>query len=168
LTIFKAANSRTIGALLTRDRIRRVKCDETKPKCIRCGKFGRICDGYEIKTICTPQPTAPKPSSRNRQLLPITLAPLVPLHPGPRLPTTISFQDISNSSSPKRQQHSPVAFQPHYGIELFFKLALMNLAYCNVQLQYQLLTKPLKSRPLPWPAPTKSIINMHYSNMGKP
>ncbi|KAG9233427.1 hypothetical protein BJ875DRAFT_512194 [Amylocarpus encephaloides] len=25
---------------------RRVKCDETKPQCIRCQKFGRVCDGY--------------------------------------------------------------------------------------------------------------------------
>ncbi|KAE9377133.1 hypothetical protein N431DRAFT_480242 [Stipitochalara longipes BDJ] len=25
---------------------RRVKCDETKPACLRCQKFGRICDGY--------------------------------------------------------------------------------------------------------------------------
>jgi hypothetical protein len=25
---------------------RRVKCDETKPKCLRCERFGRDCDGY--------------------------------------------------------------------------------------------------------------------------
>ncbi|KAG4442728.1 hypothetical protein IFR05_001745 [Cadophora sp. M221] len=25
---------------------RRVKCDETKPQCLRCQKFGRVCDGY--------------------------------------------------------------------------------------------------------------------------
>jgi len=30
---------------------RRVKCDETKPACLRCQKFGRICDGY------TPDPS---------------------------------------------------------------------------------------------------------------
>ncbi|PQE17519.1 putative UPC2 Regulatory involved in control of sterol uptake protein [Rutstroemia sp. NJR-2017a BBW] len=29
---------------------RRVKCDETKPQCIRCQKFGRICDGYTLET----------------------------------------------------------------------------------------------------------------------
>ena len=80
-------------ALLICDRIRRVKCDETKPKCLRCGKFGRVCDGYDIKTSCPPKPTTPKPSSRSRQLLPIILAPLAPVPPGPRLPTTISFQD---------------------------------------------------------------------------
>ncbi|KAH9204615.1 hypothetical protein DL95DRAFT_319114 [Leptodontidium sp. 2 PMI_412] len=27
-------------------RARRVKCDETKPHCLRCQKFGRLCDGY--------------------------------------------------------------------------------------------------------------------------
>ncbi|RFU35387.1 hypothetical protein B7463_g943, partial [Scytalidium lignicola] len=25
---------------------RRVKCDEAKPQCLRCQKFGRVCDGY--------------------------------------------------------------------------------------------------------------------------
>lgn len=29
-----------------RDRIRKVKCDETKPYCLRCTKTGRKCDGY--------------------------------------------------------------------------------------------------------------------------
>ncbi|KAI9644520.1 tRNA A64-2'-O-ribosylphosphate transferase [Ciborinia camelliae] len=29
---------------------RRVKCDETKPQCLRCQKFGRICDGYAQET----------------------------------------------------------------------------------------------------------------------
>ncbi|KAI9641879.1 hypothetical protein NHQ30_009746 [Ciborinia camelliae] len=28
-------------------RVRRVKCDETKPSCMRCKNFGRKCDGYE-------------------------------------------------------------------------------------------------------------------------
>jgi hypothetical protein len=41
-----------------------VKCDETKPACLRCQKFGRICDGY-----------APEPS-QHRGLVP--LQPLIP------------------------------------------------------------------------------------------
>ncbi|KAB8295039.1 hypothetical protein EYC80_006982 [Monilinia laxa] len=28
-------------------KLRRVKCDETKPSCMRCKNFGRKCDGYE-------------------------------------------------------------------------------------------------------------------------
>ena len=32
---------------LTRNRIRRVKCDESKPACHKCISTGRICDGYE-------------------------------------------------------------------------------------------------------------------------
>lgn len=28
------------------DRIRKVKCDETKPYCLRCTNSGRVCDGY--------------------------------------------------------------------------------------------------------------------------
>ncbi|PQE32906.1 C6 zinc finger domain-containing protein [Rutstroemia sp. NJR-2017a WRK4] len=27
--------------------LRRVKCDETKPSCLRCKNFGRKCDGYD-------------------------------------------------------------------------------------------------------------------------
>lgn len=32
--------------LSSHDRIRKVKCDETKPYCLRCTKTGRKCDGY--------------------------------------------------------------------------------------------------------------------------
>lgn len=31
---------------LTGYRIRKVKCDETKPSCLRCTSTGRKCDGY--------------------------------------------------------------------------------------------------------------------------
>ncbi|KKY23807.1 putative transcription factor cys6 [Phaeomoniella chlamydospora] len=69
-------------------KIRRVKCDETKPVCIRCSSFGRKCDGYaqwkpkelEIKnpattTISTTVPTPREstlPSSRSP--LPLSLS----------------------------------------------------------------------------------------------
>ncbi|TVY67375.1 Transcriptional regulatory protein moc3, partial [Lachnellula suecica] len=35
-------------------KIRRVKCDETKPHCLRCAKFGHQCDGYVSKPISKP------------------------------------------------------------------------------------------------------------------
>jgi len=36
---------------LIRGRVRRVKCGEEKPSCLRCTKFGILCDGYnESKT----------------------------------------------------------------------------------------------------------------------
>ncbi|KAH8808483.1 hypothetical protein F5884DRAFT_821808 [Xylogone sp. PMI_703] len=43
---------------------RRVKCDETKPQCIRCQKFGRVCDGYATEqpqriTVVPLQPRVP-------------------------------------------------------------------------------------------------------------
>ncbi|KAH8591609.1 hypothetical protein B0O99DRAFT_519239 [Bisporella sp. PMI_857] len=40
-------------------KIRRVKCDETKPQCLRCLKFGRPCDGY------------PRTTSREASVVPI-------------------------------------------------------------------------------------------------
>ncbi|RSL62981.1 hypothetical protein CEP53_004580 [Fusarium sp. AF-6] len=33
--------------MLTRSRIRKIKCDEGKPFCLKCVKTGRTCDGYE-------------------------------------------------------------------------------------------------------------------------
>lgn len=35
--------------LTSTSRIRRIKCDEGKPECARCLKFGVACDGYETK-----------------------------------------------------------------------------------------------------------------------
>jgi len=32
-------------------RVRRVKCDETKPHCLRCARADRQCEGYEIEYI---------------------------------------------------------------------------------------------------------------------
>jgi hypothetical protein len=49
-------------------RKRRVKCDETKPECLRCQNFGCACDGYEF------------PSYNASQLVPKRL--LVPKVPG--------------------------------------------------------------------------------------
>ncbi|KAN0095463.1 hypothetical protein V8E51_016174 [Hyaloscypha variabilis] len=52
-------------------KIRRVKCDETKPSCMRCIKFGATCDGYGSRN--PPQLTA----SSSRVLIPKTRFPLV-------------------------------------------------------------------------------------------
>ncbi|KAK0104492.1 hypothetical protein ONS95_004780 [Cadophora gregata] len=43
---------------------RRVKCDETKPHCLRCQKFGRICDGY------TPEPAQSRGLSQLQPRIP--------------------------------------------------------------------------------------------------
>ncbi|KAL2067285.1 hypothetical protein VTL71DRAFT_1709 [Oculimacula yallundae] len=53
---------------------RRVKCDETKPQCLRCQKFGRDCDGY-----------APEPA-QTRGL--IQLQPRIPSGPSVAIHTT--------------------------------------------------------------------------------
>lgn len=45
-------------------RIRRIKCDESKPACVKCTSTGRICDGYAIK------PNAPDPPE-DSQLVPV-------------------------------------------------------------------------------------------------
>ncbi len=42
----KGHDIRRRQTLKHRRRIRRVKCDETKPQCKRCAQSGRICDGY--------------------------------------------------------------------------------------------------------------------------
>ncbi|RAL07073.1 Zn(II)2Cys6 transcription factor domain-containing protein [Aspergillus homomorphus CBS 101889] len=47
-------------------RIRRIKCDETKPSCTRCTSTGRNCDGYDelaIKQVIKPQHVVQMPSA---------------------------------------------------------------------------------------------------------
>ncbi|CAG9950839.1 unnamed protein product [Clonostachys rosea f. rosea IK726] len=40
---------------------RRVKCDEQKPVCMRCTRYGQHCDGYEADRLAqNPRPAAPK------------------------------------------------------------------------------------------------------------
>ncbi|KAM0351794.1 hypothetical protein ACHAPU_002306 [Fusarium lateritium] len=41
--------------------IRKVKCDEAKPYCLRCVKTGRQCDGYRLSPNSSPEPTALTP-----------------------------------------------------------------------------------------------------------
>ena len=52
-------------------RIRHVKCDERKPLCLRCEKFGISCDGYESFTSL-----AALPERRSTSLLPRNAASL--------------------------------------------------------------------------------------------
>ncbi|KAG9235209.1 hypothetical protein BJ875DRAFT_279511 [Amylocarpus encephaloides] len=49
---------------------RRVKCDETRPQCIKCVRSGRTCDGYPAykRTVDVAIPIAPRPES----LAPVT------------------------------------------------------------------------------------------------
>ncbi|CZR62946.1 uncharacterized protein PAC_12843 [Phialocephala subalpina] len=56
-------------------KIRRVKCDERRPGCLRCEKFGRECDGYEPQKTPLRLEKAPKSISKIHSLLPIALAP---------------------------------------------------------------------------------------------
>ncbi|KAK0627859.1 hypothetical protein B0T14DRAFT_145713 [Immersiella caudata] len=48
-------------------KIRRVKCDETRPFCQRCTSTGRTCEGYPVLL-----PTPPRPSSESHRLAPGT------------------------------------------------------------------------------------------------
>jgi hypothetical protein len=47
ISIFWKTPSRSFTDPVISHRLRRVKCDETKPSCLRCRNFGRKCDGYE-------------------------------------------------------------------------------------------------------------------------
>ncbi|KAK2596772.1 hypothetical protein QQS21_006167 [Conoideocrella luteorostrata] len=72
---------------LTHGRIRRVKCDEGQPACVRCISTGRKCDGYDINA---------KPRSRQNQ----TLVKQIPIRriypPTPSLPRPLQA-DISGT-----------------------------------------------------------------------
>jgi hypothetical protein len=66
-----------------------VKCDETKPSCNRCAKFGRVCDGYIVKKISNP---SSKPRPKTQPLVPLILAPRTISCP-PRVPIKLLFSD---------------------------------------------------------------------------
>ncbi|KAH8817251.1 hypothetical protein F5884DRAFT_722252 [Xylogone sp. PMI_703] len=53
---------------------RRVKCDETKPYCQNCTRFGRKCGGYLPHTLRKPKKLVYKPQDRDRDPLPKTQA----------------------------------------------------------------------------------------------
>jgi hypothetical protein len=54
----------------TLHRKRRVKCDETRPYCHRCCKFGRACSGYEHGPKLTSEKRALLPKSYSRGIRP--------------------------------------------------------------------------------------------------
>jgi Fungal specific transcription factor domain len=72
------------------DRVRRIKCDETKPCCLRCTRTGRSCDGYERKLTQNSRRASHKSLLQRYNLQPIPLEP----EPCPTsLPVSINFQD---------------------------------------------------------------------------
>jgi hypothetical protein len=86
------------------NRTRRVKCDETKPECLRCSNFGRKCGGYPSQEESPPPkgPTLPV----TRRLLSKAL---VPISPSP-----------SPCPSPIPLPANPV-YQPYLPVGLEFK-----------------------------------------------
>lgn len=95
------------GNLYEVNRIRRVKCDETKPSCLRCLKFGHQCDGY----IQKPATKAPSSSSNNSRIL-------VPKAASPKTSSKPAFASInletplysSPSTSPFKTSREHAAF----------------------------------------------------------
>ncbi|CAG8979869.1 hypothetical protein HYALB_00002642 [Hymenoscyphus albidus] len=88
-------------------KIRRVKCDETKPSCLRCVKFGHQCDGYVSKHTTKPSQGSPTGASRM----------LVPKGPGSSgsigegngigIGLTCGTSQHSTSSTPSTSPYSP-------------------------------------------------------------
>lgn len=76
---------------------RRVKCDETKPQCLRCQKFGRVCDGY-------PEP----PSGRGVAIIPIQ----------PRIPSVSVYNPSVSIHSTEDESRYFQTFIDHSANEL--------------------------------------------------
>ncbi|KAF2473343.1 uncharacterized protein BDR25DRAFT_302281 [Lindgomyces ingoldianus] len=77
-------------------RIRRVKCDETKPECQRCTKTGRKCEGYKHVTRSRDQSPAAAASFRNPSFL------VVPQKPSPTSVPRNPSRSISPDSAENR------------------------------------------------------------------
>ncbi|KAI0896816.1 hypothetical protein F4806DRAFT_463028 [Annulohypoxylon nitens] len=81
-------------------KIRRVKCDETKPACTRCTSTGRKCDGYEGAAPPRPRksPSAP-PSSTSFSSSTSTSNSAFPLSSGHRLPDPYRHSNFTAGSA---------------------------------------------------------------------
>ncbi|KAH8755162.1 hypothetical protein BGZ57DRAFT_772975 [Hyaloscypha finlandica] len=71
---------------------RRVKCDETKPNCLRCANFGRKCAGYTSKEGTPPKDAIPTTIRR-------LLSKVVPTEPIPEPPPSLDARFTLLSSS---------------------------------------------------------------------
>ncbi|KAF8858795.1 hypothetical protein BDZ45DRAFT_743006 [Acephala macrosclerotiorum] len=85
----RSSGSRSRGGCHT-CKIRRVKCDERRPGCLRCEKFGRGCDGYEPQNAPSKPEKTSKPIAKIHSLLPVALAPAISLS---RVQITVQCQD---------------------------------------------------------------------------
>jgi hypothetical protein len=90
-------------------RIRRLKCGEEKPRCLRCVKSGWQCDGYE-----TP---AESSSSKSSALQPT--AGLAPLRPRSRSPLSASPLGAPPPRSPARSSSFPLDPQEQNYFQMF-------------------------------------------------
>lgn len=115
---------------------RRVKCDETKPQCLRCLRFGRTCDGY-------PEPH----SGRGVVMIPIK----------PRIPS-ISVYSPSVSVHATEEEHRYFqTFRDHSAYELsgFFT----NEFWTNIVLQESYSIAPIRHAVIAVGALNKSLEN---------
>lgn len=62
-----------ISQVVNGSRIRRVKCDETKPACTRCTSTGRKCEGYPALTPSPPSRDSRSPAAQSPDLALATL-----------------------------------------------------------------------------------------------
>ena len=76
-------------------RIRRVKCDEAKPECNRCEKFGALCEGYEtiVYRVSQISPAALVPKRVLLKASPFQQADTTPLRYQPLEPLFQNDQD---------------------------------------------------------------------------
>ncbi|CZR65187.1 uncharacterized protein PAC_15087 [Phialocephala subalpina] len=63
--------------------IRRVKCDETKPHCLRCRSFKVQCDGYDLPASAKAKPQTLRPLVPQRKILIPAARPVLPVYKQP-------------------------------------------------------------------------------------
>ncbi len=95
---------------LIRCRTRRVKCDETKPSCLRCEKFGHKCDGYVQKEAKSP--TMGRTTARTL----VSKSPISPTSSRTVYPTILndpSEEDMRAESSRRAVEEGPEGYRYH-------------------------------------------------------
>ncbi|KAF1978557.1 hypothetical protein BU23DRAFT_227505 [Bimuria novae-zelandiae CBS 107.79] len=118
-------------------RARRVKCDETKPECLRCTKTGRKCEGY--KHVNTARHVSPSTAAsyRNSAFLVVPQKPTSPSIPKP--PTrSLSPDAMENRSFYFFQTHTLPKWTEFFDSDLWSQ-KIMQLSHTEPAIKHGIL-----------------------------
>jgi hypothetical protein len=117
---------------LIRNRVRKVKCDETRPSCFRCIATGRVCDGYGIwggGGSCSSQPPTLTVCRKSKLISHSFLPPTVSL-----LTTTAEEKSCFEWFRLRTSEKLPASYASNFWSTLLFQASVTEPAVLNAVL----------------------------------